>query len=208
MSEKSTLWSALLRVQSAVRTVKRDATNPHFKSKYTTLEAVYSVLRQPMAEAGLVLTQMPRNIQDGNLELVTRITHVESGEALENSLHIPVIRLDPQGLGSAITYACRYGLMPMLALAPSDDDDGEFTRKSAKRVAPDGSEVPSMEEAVEACEESIMAIKDAIKEEDLTYAKQLWDEISPAHKMALWVAPSKGGPFTTSERDAIKRAKS
>ena len=39
-----------------------------------------------------------------------------------------------QGVGSAITYARRYGLLGMAGLAP-EDDDGEAT-KSPKREAP------------------------------------------------------------------------
>ncbi len=52
--------------------------------------------------------------------------------------------------------------------------------------------------------ESVTAIKEAINSEDSTYARQLWQELSEDEQIALYVAPTYGGIFTTSERKVIK----
>ena len=51
---------------------------------------------------------------------------------------------------------------------------------------------------------SIHAIKAGIAEGDLQSAKEAWDELTEDEKRALWVAPTKGGIFTTEEREVIK----
>ena len=55
----------------------------------------------------------------------------ESGEMLEcGKLHVPASKQDPQGYGSALTYARRYSLMAACGIAPEDDDGNAATRKT------------------------------------------------------------------------------
>jgi ERF superfamily len=118
----SDLFRALLKVQGAVRGVKRDAKNPHFKNTYATLEAVTDTIRPHMQDAGLVWLQAPGSIRDGSIQVTTTIIHAESGERHEFTMEMPLAKKDPQGAGSALTYACRYSLMAALGLPPTDDD--------------------------------------------------------------------------------------
>lgn len=118
----SELLKALHKVQGAVRGVKRDAKNPHFKNSYATLEAVTDTIRPHMQEAGLVWLQAPGAIRDGAIEVRTLIAHAESGEKHEFTMEMPLAKRDPQGAGSALTYAMRYSLMAALGLPPTDDD--------------------------------------------------------------------------------------
>ena len=53
-------------------------------------------------------------------------------------------------------------------------------------------------------EESITAIKEGIEKQDLSSAAEAWFELSDFEKENLWRAPSKGGCFTTIERNTIK----
>lgn len=50
----------------------------------------------------------------------------------------------------------------------------------------------------------IQGIKDGIAENDLAKAKECWDQLEDWQKIALWKAPTKGGVFTTHEREVIK----
>lgn len=118
----SELLKALHKVQGAVRGVKRDAKNPHFKNSYATLEAVTDTIRPHMQEAGLVWLQSPGVIRDGAIEVTTLIAHAESGEKHQFTMEMPMAKRDPQGAGSALTYAMRYSLMAALGLPPTDDD--------------------------------------------------------------------------------------
>lgn len=52
--------------------------------------------------------------------------------------------------------------------------------------------------------ESVFAIKQGIADGDLSTAAEAWGELDKDTKMALWVAPTKGGIFTTAERDTMK----
>lgn len=116
--------TAMLQFQGAVSGVKRDGANPHFRSKYVTLENVIDTSRPALQECGIVLVQAPGSIIDGSLEITTRLMHAPSGQWMESTMHMPLGKKDPQGAGSATTYGLRYSLMAMLGLPPTDDDDG------------------------------------------------------------------------------------
>lgn len=60
------------------------------------------------------------------------------------------------------------------------------------------------DEAAEQYAASVAAIKAAIAKEDFYTAMEAWDEIPQTAQMDLYLAPTKGGVFTTVERDAIK----
>lgn len=133
----SELFKALLKVQGAVRGVKRDAKNPHFKNSYATLEAVTDTIRPHMQEAGLIWLQAPGMIRDGAIEVKTAIIHAETGETYEFAMEMPMAKKDPQGAGSALTYACRYSLMAALGLPPTDDDAETAIDRANSRPEPD-----------------------------------------------------------------------
>ena len=62
---------------------------------------------------------------DGNgslLGLVTKLVHAESGEWQKSLLVMPLSKTDPQGYGSALTYARRYGLSALVGIVTEDDD--------------------------------------------------------------------------------------
>ena len=52
--------------------------------------------------------------------------------------------------------------------------------------------------------DSIYFIKEYIKKGDVVGVAQIWLELSNEIKEALWVAPTKGGVFTTEERAFLK----
>jgi hypothetical protein len=125
-----TLAEALLAVQSELPTaIHKDAENPHFKSKYVTLDGLLAVTRPALNKHGIVLMQWPERAEDGELVLTTRLTHAAAGESHETSMVLLPPKGDPQGQGSAITYARRYSLMAILGLAADDDDDGNAGSK-------------------------------------------------------------------------------
>lgn len=112
------LVAALGKIEGAAKKAK----NPHFKSTYANLETVIDASRDILTEHGLTVIQMPGPVVHGALTLETMIVH-ESGEWVEGSFEIPLGKTDPQGAGSALTYARRYALMAALNM-PAVDDDG------------------------------------------------------------------------------------
>ena len=121
------LATALAKAQGQMATAKKDAANPFFKSKYADLSSVWEAIRKPLADNGLSVIQFPRSSEHG-VEVETMLCH-ESGEWVSESLTLPVAKADAQGIGSAITYARRYGLQAIAGCA-ADDDDGNAAAKS------------------------------------------------------------------------------
>lgn len=116
------LAAALAKAQGDIKAVAKDRTNPHFRNKYATLDAIMDAVRQPLAKQGLSILQGTER-EDGGVCVVTRLVH-SSGEWVESGVLVPVDKQNAQGVGSALTYGRRYGVSAMLALATDEDDDG------------------------------------------------------------------------------------
>lgn len=52
--------------------------------------------------------------------------------------------------------------------------------------------------------ETLMDIKKAFANDDLTYVRQLWYELTESEQRLLYKAPSKGGLLTTKEKAALR----
>jgi len=115
------LFVAIHAAQGAMRGATKDSKNPAFKSSYASLESVIDTARPALQSANLAFTQAPGALVDGAIEITTMLMHT-SGQWLRSTLHVPLSKRDPQGVGSAITYGCRYALMATLGLPPVDDD--------------------------------------------------------------------------------------
>ena len=114
------LAAALSKAQATMTSAKKDSTNPHFKSRYADLASIWDACREPLTKNGLAIVQLPGKDEAGYY-VETVLTHA-SGEFIGEKLHIVPTKDDPQGLGSAITYARRYGLAAVVGIAPDDDD--------------------------------------------------------------------------------------
>ena len=116
---------ALVAALAEIGGVAKGADNPFFKSKYATLENVIDASKPILATHGIALIQFPAAFSHGAMSLETVLIH-ESGEWISGSEAFGVAtgKLDPQGVGSALTYARRYAQMAVLNM-PAVDDDGE-----------------------------------------------------------------------------------
>jgi hypothetical protein len=134
---------AFVKLQAAIRPAIKDATNPAFRSKYADLGAVWEAVKQPLTDNGFSVIQSP-DFDGDTMWLRTTILHV-SGERVEGRYPLRPVKQDPQGFGSALTYARRYSLSAMLGVVADDDDDGNAasapngnghaTPRSATRVS-------------------------------------------------------------------------
>lgn len=110
------LYVKLLEIQNRGVQVSKDWVNPHFKSKYMTLDNIIETLAPLLKGWKLVVTHFIQN-----QELVTRVVDVESGELLDSSFGL--LATDPQKKGSEITYAKRYNLSALFNICADEDDD-------------------------------------------------------------------------------------
>jgi len=125
--------TALVKAQKAFGPALKTSTNPHFRSRYADLSACVEAVIEGLNGAGIALIQ--RTSEDLTGVTVETVFIHESGEMLEcGKLHVPASKQDPQGYGSALTYARRYSLMAACGIAPEDDDGNAATRKAAPAV--------------------------------------------------------------------------
>jgi hypothetical protein len=113
---------ALNRAQAAVKPAAKDSLNPHFRSRYADLGAVWDACRDALAENELSVLQLPTAAEPGYCGLETILLHV-SGEFVSSTAQIPLGKNEPQGYGSALTYLRRYSLAALLGIVADDDDD-------------------------------------------------------------------------------------
>ena len=113
--------TALNKAQAEMSGAQKKSANPFFKSKYANLEEIINCVKTPFANNGLSYMQWPI-ASDGYAGVETIIMHI-SGEWISSELSLKCSKNDPQGMGSAITYARRYSLQSAAGV-PSEDDDG------------------------------------------------------------------------------------
>ena len=119
----SAIAPALVEALAQIAGAKKGKTNPAFKSRYADLESVIAASKDILAEHGLALVQFPGTCASGVMNLETVFVH-SSGEWISGEMGIALGKTDPQGVGSALTYARRYAQMAALNM-PAVDDDGE-----------------------------------------------------------------------------------
>lgn len=113
---------ALAMAQLEIEGADKDNQNPHFKSKYATLASVWSACHGPLNKNGIAILQVPGTNKAGASVLYTWLLH-KSGQWFRGEWRIKPVQDNPQGVGSAVTYARRYSLAAMTGVAPIDDDD-------------------------------------------------------------------------------------
>ena len=116
--EIQTIKQALAKFQDLNIKASKNKTNPHFKSHYSDLTSVIDAVNHG-AEFGLSFTQ---TVDYTNMLVKRESTQFDK----EFICRVPVlIKNDdkdiPNKMGSAITYAKRYGLQSLYGLASDDD---------------------------------------------------------------------------------------
>jgi len=121
--------AAFVKAQKTFGPALKTSTNPHFKSKYADLANCVEAVVDALNANGIALMQRTFECKDGVM-VETVFVH-ESGEVMEcGMLHVPAGKQDPQGYGSALTYARRYSLLAATGLAPEDDDGNSASRRT------------------------------------------------------------------------------
>jgi len=128
--------AALVRAQKAFGPALKSANNPHFRSKYADLSACVEAVIDGLNNNGIALVQHTHDCEHG-VTVETVFIH-ESGETYSaGKLHVPAVKFDAQGYGSALTYARRYSLMAACGIAPEDDDGNAASKNTSKTKAPE-----------------------------------------------------------------------
>jgi hypothetical protein len=137
--------TAFVSAQSDMNGLKKDGKNPFFSSNYITLDNILQYVRPILTAHGIALLQTNSGVlQNADAEIIgltvtSRLLHI-TGEWIENDVTLPVIPridrngkaqpLDPQSLGSGLTYARRYALTALLGIGAETDDDGNAASRT------------------------------------------------------------------------------
>lgn len=129
------LATALVKAQKEFEPARKDATNPHFRSKYANLSACVDAVKDALNNNGISLIQNTHESDNG--VIVETIFLHESGEMYSSGkMNFPASKQDAQGYMSALTYARRGQLLAACGIAPEDDDGNAAVKgmPSAKPV--------------------------------------------------------------------------
>lgn len=124
----TTLAAAFIAAKRAFGPALKDKTNPAFRSKYADLGACLEAVEDALLTNGIALIQ-ETSLDDTGVTVETLFLHESGEERRCGKLHVPASKQDPQGYGSALTYARRYSLITACGIAPEDDDGNAASRK-------------------------------------------------------------------------------
>ncbi len=127
------LDAALAKAQASIGAAAKDSRNPHFNSAYADLASIWAACREALTSNGISVTQWLVECEGPRLAIVTRMAC--GGEWMMSRWSMPVSKNDPQGYGSAATYARRYSLAAAVGVAPDDDDDANVASEKPKAKA-------------------------------------------------------------------------
>lgn len=146
------LAAALAKAQGKMQPAIKDKKNPHFKSSYADLASIREAYNQALSENGLALIQTVETRDNRDMVLVTMLAHC-SGQWVSGDMPIIVQKMDPQGIGSALTYYRRQGAAAITGIAPADDDaEGAMKRGPLPKPVELKPETVTLQEAEELCE--------------------------------------------------------
>ena len=162
----------------------------------------------------------PAMVKHGVIYYPVDLSHSQNGNRTEVALSLRFVNIDEPGdfidvaclghgvgnddknPGKAISYCVKYGLLKALGLETGEDPDLD---QAAEHIDDAETErLAALNAAINLHRDSITVICEGIDTGDLSAAAEAWFEMTDDEKQSLWVAPSKGGPFTTEHRRMMK----
>lgn len=209
---KAAFFAAMREVQARAPAVVKDATNAQTNSTYAKLESIARALKPIYTEAGFSLMFGEGTAAlDGYKRITVRVMHT-AGHYEDSHIDLP---LDDVGLkgtknktgthaaGSTVSYGRRYlTLMVFNVVMAGEDDDGQAADNSMEKL---DRLIKMIALARDHWWESIVCIRENFREGgDLSAAAEAYAEMPRQVIADLFIAPTKGGLFTTTERARCK----
>lgn len=114
------LAAALAKAQAKIEGAVKASDNAELNNRYADLTAVWAACRQALTKNGLSVVQFPGELVENCVSMTTMLMH-SSGQWIQQSLSIPLSRVNAQGYGATITYARRYALAAVVGVCPEED---------------------------------------------------------------------------------------
>jgi hypothetical protein len=127
--------AALALAQAEMKTPPKDAVNPHYGNKYASLKSCINAIKPALNNNGFALVQSAGRDDLG--DFVETIFEHTSGGKFQSKFYLSPDKKGMQGMGSAATYAKRYGLLGLAGIEPDEDtdDDASAANNDEKKAA-------------------------------------------------------------------------
>lgn len=182
------LAKALTKAQAAMRGAATSGTNSHFNSVYATLDDVISAVREPLTSNGLSWVQQTDDVE-GGVGVWTMLLH-ESGQWIRSLTVIPTNQKSAHAVGSAITYARRFGLAAMCGISPKEEDDDANVAATGER------------DPMSKVQEIVDLLRDACERGDKHGWWEVWSELKKPQVDYLF---SQGTRFLSSKMKSFAK---
>ncbi len=204
----SKIAAALVKAQRTFGPALKTNTNPHFKSKYADLSACIEAVIDGLHGAGIALIQK-QHPHEGGVCVETVFIH-ESGETLSAGLlTVPAAKQDPQGYGSALTYARRYSLMAACGIAPEDDDGNAASKPKRDSGSPTGIAFEALSpDWQQWVTEFARDVDNTFEQQGPAASKALLDEVAEREQLDDNLKAAAWGKISSKARSAMKALKS
>ena len=136
-AEKQSAIDCYVTAQKEMGKALKQSHNPFYKSHvkpqgsaYAELSNVLNACMEAFNNNGFMVTQPSGRDEYGDY-VDTVVTHI-TDKSFTSRVYLVIEKQTMQGLGSAITYARRYGALQMAGIAPEDDDGNEASKTPRK----------------------------------------------------------------------------
>ena len=170
MSNKEAI-AALATAQSQMRTPNKDAVNPHYGNRYASLKSCINAIKPALNKNGFALIQAAGKDDQGHF-IQTNFEHT-SGGMFTSKFYLEPDKRGMQGLGSAATYAKRYGLLGLAGIEPDEEADDDGNAADAEREHDDAVRAERNETNEKVSQRDLEIYAERIKE-TIKDAKQTW----------------------------------
>ena len=175
--------------------------NKVVRSRYAKFEDINRAVLPVMQKYGFSITFETQQ-SDAYINIIGVLRH-KSGHKQSTQLQIPYdtsgAKNAVQAVGSSVSYGKRYVMSALLNITSTDDDDdGQAAMPAVDLFAHNM--------AVQKNFDTIVEVKRLLANNEVYDALSLMrDDIDETEKTALWVAPTKGGIFSTDDRAKMQQ---
>lgn len=170
---------------------------------FCPLPVIEKALRDPLSVCGL--SYRFENLSSENAFGIKCVVTHKDGHSEFTQMFAPADasgnKNQIQGIGSTSTYLMRYTLIAAFALTTADeDDDGAAQSDLPLAMLMRHNETLRDLNTLKA----VLSIKEYLAANEFYDCVGVFDSMKEEVKTALWIAPTKGGIFTTEERAKLK----
>lgn len=177
-----------------------EKTKKAYNYSYAPLPSIDEQIKGILQECGLSF-RFEQSHKGGEIQVACVVTHVDghsertmmSAEADNTGSKNAV-----QAIGSTNTYLQRYTLIGALGITTADEDD-DAARASEINI----NDLLDLYKLVRDKFDTVCAVKEGIANDDFETAGAYWQDLTRVEKTMLFRAPTKGGIFTTEERNLM-----